>query len=157
MNLTGRNLYIADKKAQNVFEIEFRGTILEIKDETGILLNAGEIDLNKDLYACLYCVQLRTIVFVINKGTAYTTSLILDNKVEFEEIVEYLKQECSTEPSEQNAKINGYAKSVVDKLNEGVTIKILDTKEEEKIKCCPVCGMQCDPNIPYCMECGASV
>lgn len=151
MKLSGKNLYIANKKAQQVQEIEIKGETLEI-------VSMEAIDLSKETYACLYYSQLKTIVFIVQRESAFMASLVLEDKNQFEDLLKQLKAACPTlELSEQNAKINGYAMSVVAKLNEGVAVKILETKEEEKVKCCPECGMQCDPNIPYCMECGASV
>lgn len=151
MKLLGKNLYIANKKAQQVQEIEIKGETLEI-------VSMEAIDLSKETYACLYYGQLKTIVFIVQRESAFMASLVLEDKNQFEDLLKQLKAACPTlELSEQNAKINGYAMSVVAKLNEGVAVKILETKEEEKVKCCPECGMQCDPNIPYCMECGASV
>ena len=58
--------------------------------------------------------------------------------------------------SEQGKKINGYASSLVEKLEAGITVTIIETKDVKEIFC-PECGMQCDSNIPYCLECGASV
>ena len=158
MRLQGKNLFIANKKASRVQEIEINGTIFSSKDENETILQASEMDLDKDVYACLYYGQLNTIVFIVQKDTAYMASFVLEDKAQYEEILKLIKiASPSLEISEQNAKINGYALSVVAKLNEGVTVKILETKAEETIKCCPECGMQCDPNIPFCMECGTSV
>ena len=158
MRLQGKNLFIANKKASKVQEIEINGTMFGAKDENQITLQAAEMDLDKDVYACLYYYQLNTIVFIVQKDTAYMASFVLEDKSQYEEILEMIRTASpSLEISEQSAKINGYALSVVAKLNEGVTVKILETKAEETIKCCPECGMQCDPNIPFCMECGASV
>lgn len=151
MKLLGKNLYIANKKAKQLQEIEIKGTILET-------VPMEEIDLSKEVYACLYYVQLNTIVFIVQKEIAYMASLVFTDAEQFRDILKKIKEACpSLELSEQNAKINGYAMSVVAKLNEGVTVKILETKAEDAVKCCPECGMECDPNIPYCMECGASV
>lgn len=158
MRLLGKNLYIANKKAHQVHEIEINGAKLYAKNEKQQIFQAGEIDLSKEVYACLFYRHLNTIVFVVQKDIAYMVSVILAEKEQFEQLLEQIRAACpSLELSEQNAKINGYAMSVVAKLNEGVAVKILETKEEAKVKCCPECGMQCDPNIPYCMECGASV
>lgn len=158
MRLLGKNLYIANKKANQVQEIEINETMLYAKNEKQEILQTGCIDLRKDVYACLYYGQLNTIVFIIQKEIAYMASFVLADAEQFRDILKKIKEVSpDLELSEQNAKINGYAMSVVTKLNEGVTVKILETKEGEKVKCCPECGMQCDPNIPYCMECGASV
>ena len=151
MKLLGKNLFIANKKAQQLQEIEIKGTILET-------VPMEDIDLSKDVYACLYYGQLNTIVFIVQKEIAYMASLVLADAEQFRDILKRIKEACpSLELSEQNAKINAYAKSLVEKLQEGVAVTVIDIKKETDVKCCPVCGMQCDPNIPYCMECGASV
>ena len=156
--LTGKNLYIVNKKPQNVLRIENSGTNLYIKNSENTILNEGKIDLSEDVYTCLYCKQIKNIIFIIKKDTVFSASLILAEESAFNSALILIKTACpALELSEQNAKINGYAASVVEKLQEGVSVKIMETKEEKSIKCCPVCGMQCDPNIPYCMECGASV
>lgn len=155
--LTGRNLYIADKKAVKTDKFKIEGMTVEILSGEEIL-SKGKIDLGKDAYACLFCKQLKNITFIIQKAEVYSTSLIMADESEFEKILEQIKMAYpALELSEQNAKINGYAASVVEKLQEGIMVTIMDTKQEARIKYCPVCGMQCDPNIPYCMECGASV
>ena len=158
VSLTGKNLYIANKKPQSVISIESVDEVLLLKGEQGSVLIEGEINLRKDIHACLYCKQLKNITFIINKDTACSTSLLVAENELFETILDMIREANPTlELSEQNAKINGYAASIVAKLQEGVTVTIMDTKEETSIRCCPVCGMQCDPNIPYCMECGAAV
>lgn len=159
MNLTlaGKNLYIVDKKPQMAGKIESKGTLLQILDKEESLLDGGEIDLKEDLHACLYCKQLRNIIFIINNKKAYSTSLIVADEAQFESVLEMIQTTYpAMQLSEQNAKINGYAASVVEKLQQGIEVTVMETKEE-KVKCCPVCGMECDPNIPYCMECGTPV
>lgn len=156
--LRGKNLYIVNKKPQSVTDIEIIDEVLLFKDKQRCLLEAGEINLRKDLYACLYCRQLKNITFIINRDTAFSTSLLVAEEELFESVVQLIKEACpALELSEQNAKINGYAASLVEKLEEGIAVTIMDTKPENVVKCCPVCGMECDPNIPYCMECGAPV
>lgn len=158
LKLMGRNLYIVNKKSQLVAKIEFMGTVINIVDVEGKVVEQGQIDLQQDLYACLYCKQLRNIIFIISGETPCSVSLIMGEDSQFDDVLQRIrKAHPALEISEQNAKINGYAASLVEKLQEGIAVTIIDTKEENVVKCCPVCGMQCDPNIPYCMECGASV
>lgn len=158
LRLTKKNLYIVNKKPQQLEEIEILDADLKLKNKDRSLLEQGHINLEKDLYACLYCRKLKNITFIIKKDMAFSSSLIMEEETQFEAVLNLIRE---TRPdlklSEQNAKINIYATSLVEKLQEGVSVTIIDTKEDADIKCCPVCGMQCDPNIPYCMECGAAV
>ncbi len=158
LNLVGRNLYIVNKKPQLVAKIESIGTVINIMDVEENIVEHGQIDLQQDLYACLYCKQLKNITFIINSERVYSASIIVGEEFQFDDVLQLIREAYpELELSEQNAKINGYAASLVEKFQEGIAVTIVDMKEENEVKCCPVCGMQCDPNIPYCMECGASV
>ncbi len=157
LQLNGRNLYIVNKKPQMAFEVEINGAELLLRDKENKILEDGKINLKEDIYACLFCRQLRNITFVVNSKKIFSGALILFDEMQFETVLVLLQKEYpDLSVSEQNAKINGYAASVVEKLQEGTKVTIMETKEES-VKCCPVCGMECDPNIPYCMECGAPV
>ncbi len=157
LRLDGRNLYIVNKKPQTVVDIEVHGEILFLKNDKGVLLENSEINLKKDIYACLFCRQLKNITLIVKGKNVFSGALILADDVQFEAVLDMIKKEVpELELHEQNAKINGYAASVVEKLLEGTNVAIMETKEVT-VKCCSVCGMECDPNIPYCMECGAAV
>lgn len=146
--LSGRNLWIVDKKPQ---------TILEIKYSNGMLQLGAEDFAVKDVYAALYCAELRNITFIVQNENIHQMTLVLETAELFEKVMNFIKTSCSElEFSEQGKKINGYASALVEKLKEGITVTIIDTKDTKEVFC-PECGMQCDPNIPYCLECGASV
>lgn len=156
--LNGKNFFIVDKKPQAVGRVYNQESILLVKDDEGKILEHGELNLRKDLYACLYCKRLKNITFIVKRDRVFSASLLIADEMQFESVLRLMREASpELELSEQNAKINGYANSLVEKLKEGVEVTIMDTKEESAIKYCSVCGMQCDPNIPYCMECGASV
>lgn len=156
--LKGKNLYIVDKKSQQAEKVEVQGTVLMLQDKEGMVLEHGKLDLKQDLYVCLYCRKLKYISYIVNKGRVFAASFIMEDEEQFEMTLKIITEACpEMKLSEQNAKISAYAKSLVEKLQEGVAVTVIDTKKETDVKCCPVCGMQCDPNIPYCMECGASV
>ena len=77
---------------------------------------------------------------------------------QFEKTLGLLKETYkNVEFSEQNKKINGYASALVEKMRDGIELTIVDSTDTVKVPICPECGMQCDPSIPYCMECGASI
>lgn len=157
MILNGRNLYIVNKKPQMVEKIETKDTVLILRNGMDGILENGMLEFKRNVYACLFCKQLKNITFIINEGKVFSGSLIMAEEAQFETVLQMIKEAYpQIQMSEQNTKINGYAASVVEKLQEGVAVALVENKEEQ-IKCCPVCGMECDPNIPYCMECGASV
>lgn len=147
--LTGRNLWIVDKKPQTVSDICFQNEVLCIGKE--------QIQVKKNVYAALYCTELRNITFIVQNDKVHHMTLVLESAELFEKVMDFLRTNCKAiEFSEQGKKINGYASSLIEKLEEGITVTIIETKDVKEIFC-PECGMQCDPNIPYCLECGASV
>lgn len=146
----GRNVYIKNKKPQSFERIE-------IKDGM-IYIEGREVLLDEEIYACLYYDKLKNITFIVRGTEIYTITFLFEDEKKFSAFLDAIDKEMpNIMVSEQNKKINGYASALVAKLKEGIETEIFDNKEEEDIACCPVCGMQCDPNIPYCMECGASV
>ena len=143
------NLLIINKKA-NAFE----GLII---DANGVKTADAAITVN-EIHTCLYCESLRNITIVVNGADIYTATFVFEDEAQFKAALKDMKAEWKTvEFSEQNKKINGYAKALVEKLEAGIQLTIIDSSDEVKEIICPDCGMQCDPNIPYCMECGASV
>lgn len=153
------NLYIEQKKSQNFQKIKIEKETLSIEllgeQEKKI---KHEICLKEEVYACLYCESLKTAVLLVRKRDCYPVSFLFKEVQELKKFLVFFEQEMPTiQISVQNKKIHGYASALAEKLQEGIETTIIDTKEEEQVICCSVCGMQCDPNIPYCMECGAEI
>ena len=87
----------------------------------------------------------------------HTVALILNDET-FTGVLGFLQANCKNVSfSEQDKKINGYATALVEKMKDGIELTIVDSTDTVKVPICPECGMQCDPTIPYCMECGASI
>ena len=144
------SLCIIDKKPHNFEEILLLENEIQIEGITTIKV--------KDIYACLYFEGLKNITFIVNSETPHCATLLLKETDEYQKKLKSLQEKYKNILfSQQDKKINGYAGAIVDKLREGIETGIVDAIVELDIKCCPVCGMECDPNIPYCMECGAEV
>lgn len=145
----GRNLFIVDKKAQTFGEIEITEESISVKNET--------ISVDK-IHACMYCETLRNITVIVSDKDIYKVSFVLENETVFQNVLSAVKNVCkNADISEQNKKINGYATALVEKMKDGIELHIVESTDTVKVPICPVCGMQCDPSIPYCMECGASI
>lgn len=148
ISLSGRNLWIVDKKPQAL-------SIIGYIEDT-FMIGKEQIK-GTEIYAALYCEELRNITWIVQNDKIHQMTLVLENAELFNTVFEFFKKNCpELEFSEQGKKINGYAASLVEKLKEGITVTIIETKDVKEIYC-PECGMQCDPNIPYCLECGAAV
>lgn len=145
------SLYIVNKVPKKFNDIEICENVILIKEaETKIPVDK--------IHVCLYCETLKNITFIICMDEIYKASLVMDSKDTFDKVLETLKKTCkSIDFSEQNKKINGYATALVEKMKDGIELTIVDSTDTVKVPICPECGMQCDPTIPYCMECGASI
>ena len=60
-------------------------------------------------------------------------------------------------PSIQDSKINSYAWSIADKLDQGVKIRVTDAVDGSEMTVCPDCGMMNPNTAQYCLECGAEL
>ncbi len=144
------NLCIVDKKPQPFAEVQM--------EEKQILVGENVVINVDEIYACLYFEDLKNITFIVKNAYPHCATLLLKEMDTYTKILKSLQEKYKTVLfSQQDKKINGYAGAIVDKLREGIETGIVDAIVETDIKCCPVCGMECDPNIPYCMECGAEV
>ncbi len=144
-------LYIVNKKAQ-----EFEG--LKVIKKI-VLIEGADARFSTDkVRVCLYCELLRNITLVIDAGECYKLTFLMENDQKFQEMLAILKEACkNTEIVEQNKKINGYASGLVKKIKAGMEIDVRQSTDKVNVPICPECGMQCDPDIPYCMECGAMI
>lgn len=144
------NYCIIDKKPQKFQDI--------IIDSQGIKIDEILEIKVADIYVCFYYEGLKNITLVVKNRQVYSVTLILKETKEYKKILNSLQEElANVQFSQQDKKINGYAAAIIEKLREGIETGIVDAVEEKNVKCCPVCGMECDPNIPYCMECGTEV
>ena len=145
------SLYIVNKIPKKFNEIEVNENVVLIEEAQ------AQIPVDK-IHVCLYSETLKNITLIVCEEEIYKASLVMDSKESFEETLATLKTTCeSVDFSEQNKKINGYATALVDKMRAGIELTIVDSTDTVKVPICPDCGMQCDPSIPYCMECGASI
>ena len=157
LQFEGRNICILNKKPELFNEVFLIKDRFIFKSAEGSILSVGAVAGNHIL-ACLHCEQLRNITILSNDGEYKKITFVLDNKDNFQQLLDLFEAVCPEENmSAQDKKINGYTTALVEKLKDGIKLTIVETKEKEFVILCPVCGMECEPGIPYCMECGANV
>ena len=145
------SLYIVNKIPKKFDEIEVSEKAIIIKEAD------AQIPVDK-IHACLYCETLKNITLIICDNEIYKVSLVMDTEEVFAKTLALLKNTYkAVDFSEQNKKINGYTTALVEKMKDGIELTIVESTDAVKVPICPDCGMQCDPSIPYCMECGASI
>lgn len=123
--------------------------------EDDFVLNGYEHIYYSDVYTCMYCEEVKNITMILTDCTKIT--FLFDSKNEFMNMIQLLQRQDKFSIVSQNKKINSYATAIIEKKKEGIDMEIISQTEKKNVKYCPVCGMECDPNIPYCMECGAEV
>ena len=144
------NLCIVDKKPEKFKELTLLESRILVEDKMEIAID--------NVYACLYFEGLKNITFIVRGEKVHNVTLLYKESEEYHKKLKSLQENYKDiKFSQQDKKINGYAAAIIEKLREGIETGIVDAIVEKNIKECPVCGMECDPNIPYCMECGAEV
>lgn len=145
------SLYIVNKIPKKFQE-------MSVSPEAIVIDEAGAKILVDQIHVCLYSETLKNITLIVCAEEIYKASLVMESEEKYTETLALLKATCkNVDFSEQNKKINGYATALVEKMRAGIELTIVDSTDTVKVPICPECGMQCDPGIPYCMECGASI
>ena len=80
--LTGRNLWIVDKKPQTFENISYENGVLSIGKE--------QIQLSKDVYAALFCEELRNITLIVQQGEIHQMTMVLESKESFDNTDSFL-------------------------------------------------------------------
>lgn len=159
MNYNNRSIYVRDKKPQTFTEALISPRTIILRDN-GQVLDHGIINLATGTYAILYCEDICNISIITNGSDSKVLTLFISDKDEFASTVDAIKAEAiGLTISPQNNKLNSYAVSVSEKLQSGIEIRIFDAQDDDDKVECPSCGVlnDWDPNLPYCMECGATL
>ncbi|MDD5823115.1 MAG: hypothetical protein PUD55_01625 [Firmicutes bacterium] len=159
MNFNQRCVYIRDKKPQIVSEAMISPRAIILKGPKSVL-DHGVINVADGIYACMYSDDIRYISIVTAGSDSRVLTLYCDAQSDYESLLDTIRSSCSSLTiSSQNNKLNSYANSVAEKLRIGVELRIVDAKDDDDSVICPGCGVANDwnPNMPYCMECGAAL
>lgn len=155
---TGKNYHIVDKKAQFLQELAVGDGWFLARGEDGAVLVPGIIRGGEQVYGILFCDSLRNLTLVLRTPAVHIVTLIFVEEAAYEEAKALLKTLFQGKRfSAQNFKINSYARSIAEKLADGVELQIVDAVFAESVVVCPECGMQCEPGMAYCMDCGAEL
>ena len=152
------NYLIINRKPQQFDRLRIAGRALVFTDAGGKVLDNGVLALDSSVYAVLYCDEVRNITIVTDKGgrrTVYTILWCTDEG--YRNDSEALHRVYSGSFSRQNLRINRYAESIAEKLDEGVRLRVTDAIDESEMLVCPECGMLNPPGSGYCLDCGAEL
>jgi len=122
----------------------------------GAPLTNGVLDAAGGIYACLTYERRMFITMITSGGDSQLVHLIFKDKVEYEQTLALIKNEFGLRVSTQDGKLVSYARSISEKLHDGIEIAIFDAQKEDDFVLCPSCGAKnkYDASMPYCMDCG---
>jgi hypothetical protein len=152
------NYLIINRKPQKFEKLRIAGRAAVFIDDAGKVLDNGVLALDDSVYAALYCDEVRNITIVTDRGGRRDVFTILWFSEEgYRNDSESLRKAYSGRFSRQNLKLNRYAESIAEKLDNGVRLRVTDAVDESGMKVCPECGMMNPVESGYCLECGAEI
>ncbi len=152
------NYLIINKKPRKFASMKLAGRTAVFVDDDGRPIDFGVLPLTDSIYAMMSCDQVRLIMMVTDRqGEHKVIGVIWKDEAEYAEDRARLVSTADIRLYRRDLKINSYAWSIAEKLNDGVRIKLTDAVDESEMTVCPECGMLNPKGTPYCLECGSEL
>lgn len=152
------NYLIIDRRPQRFADMRIAGKAAVFINKDGKVLDFGVITLDSSVYAALFCDDVRNVTFVIDKGSRrQVVTLLWLTEEDYLRGLEALKDVLHVRFSPQNMKLNRYAESIAEKLDEGVKLRVTDAVNTGDMVQCLECGMLNPRGSQYCLDCGAEI
>ena len=152
------NYLIINKKPQKFSAMRIAGKAAVFIDADGRPVDFGVLALDDSIYTMLVCSEFRLAMLVIDRhGERRVEGIFWMTDEGYEDCVSGLAHAAGLKPSVQDTKINSYAWSIAEKLDQGVRVKVTDAVDESEMTVCPECGMLNPKGTEYCLDCGAEL
>ena len=152
------NYLIINKKPQKFSAMRIAGKAAVFIDADGRPVDFGVLALDDSIYTMLVCNKFRLAMLVIDRhGERRVEGIFWLTDEDFEGCVSGLADAAGLRPSVQDTKINSYAWSIAEKLDQGVRVKVTDAVDKSEMTVCPECGMLNPKGTEYCLDCGADL
>ena len=152
------NYLIINKKPQKFSAMRIAGKAAVFIDADGRPVDFGVLALDDSIYTMLVCSEFRLAMLVIDRhGERRVEGIFWLTDEDFEGCVSGLADAAGLRPSVQDTKINSYAWSIAEKLDQGVRVKVTDAVDKSEMTVCPECGMLNPKGAEYCLDCGADL
>ena len=152
------NYLIINRKPQRFAEMRSAGKAAVFLDADGRPLNYGVISPGTQMYAALYCDDVRNITFVTDaSGRHDVITTLWVTEEDYKSALDTFQAMTDMHFSPQNMKLNRYAEAVAEKLDQGVKLRITDAVRAGDMVECPECGMLNPAGSQYCLDCGAEI
>ena len=152
------NYLIINKKPQKFSAMRIAGKAAVFIDADGRPVDFGVLALDDSIYTMLVCSEFRLAMLVIDRhGERRVEGIFWLTDEDFEGCISGLADAAGLRPSVQDTKINSYAWSIAEKLDQGVRVKVTDAVDKSEMTVCPECGMLNPKGTEYCLDCGADL
>jgi hypothetical protein len=149
---------LSNKKPQVFSSVKYSGKAAVFTDGSGKPLDFGVLIMDSSIYAMLVCSEFRLAVLVIDRqGERTVEDIFWMTDEDFEAGVAAISGASGVRPSKQDTKVNSYAWSIAEKLDEGVRLRVTEAVDESDMTECLECGMMNPKGTPYCLECGCEL
>ncbi len=151
------NYIIINRIPRKYKTMKIAGKTAIFLDESGKIVDNGAVQISDNIYAALFCDEVRNITLVSKKNNVHDVITLLWHDDEYLKYKELLKKAISVRFSEQNTRINRYAEAIAEKLDNGVELRVTDVIRDDEMVECPECGMLNPAGSKYCLDCGAEI
>lgn len=152
------NYFIINKKARVFSGIKIAGKTAVFLDSEGRPADFGVLPLGDSVYAMLSCDKVKLLMIVTDRqGVHDVIGVFWKDGQDYENECAGLGNAAGMKIYRRDLKINSYAWSIAEKLDEGVRIRVTEAVKESDMTECPECGMLNPKGTPYCLECGCEL
>ena len=152
------NYLIINKKARPFSSIKIAGRTAVFLDGEGRPVDFGVLPLDDSVYAMMSCGEARLLMLVTDRqGSHDVIGIFWKEEPDYEAECPEMGRIAGARIYRRDLKVNSYAWSIAEKLDDGVRLSVTDAVDEAAMEECPECGMLNPKGTPYCLECGSEL
>lgn len=149
------NYLIINKKARAFSAMKVAGKTAVFLDEGGRPIDFGVLPLADSVYAIMSCDAVSLLMLITDRKDVHDViGIIWKEASDYEKECPKIGSLSGTKIYKRDLKVNSYAWSIAEKLDDGVRISVTDAVDKSDMVVCPECGMLNPKGTPYCLECG---
>ena len=152
------NYLIINKKARAFSCMKIAGRTAVFLGGEGRPIDFGVLPLDGSVYAMMCCTEVKLLMLVTDRNSSHDViGVFWKEESAYETECPKMGSAAGMKIYRQDLRINSYARSIAEKLDAGVRIRVTDAVDESDMTECPECGMMNPKGTPYCLECGTEL